>query len=76
LTAPTRWRAPFAQAPPDDVDPSLTVLARGRKHRHEPGCSGHVLRGGELRIFDRRKHITAVYPAGTWTLLPGADPRE
>jgi len=29
------------------------------------------MRGGELRILDADKLITAQYPAGSWTIVPG-----
>lgn len=48
----------------------LAVHSAGHTHTFEAECSGVVLRGGELRILDRAKQITAVYLAGTWTILP------
>ncbi|HEY5853189.1 MAG TPA: hypothetical protein VIW24_03825, partial [Aldersonia sp.] len=51
---------------------SLAVRCAGRTQRFEPGCSAVLLRGGELRILDRHKQISAVYRAGTWTIVMGA----
>ncbi|WP_068273057.1 hypothetical protein [Aldersonia kunmingensis] len=76
MSAPTRKRALRAAAaldPAGRIPPAarpVTVLAYGRIDRYGQGASGHIAPGGDLRILNAAKLITAGYPAGSWTILP------
>ena len=47
----------------------MSVLWGTRIDKYHPGCSGHVLPGGRLRIVDPTRGIVATYPSACWTIL-------
>lgn len=50
----------------------LSVMCGRHIDRYRPGCSGHVLPGGRLRIVDPTRGIVATYPSARWTILTAA----
>ena len=47
----------------------LSVMCGRHIDMYRPGCSGHVLPGGRLRIVDPTRGIVATYPSACWTIL-------
>jgi hypothetical protein len=47
----------------------LSVRCGGQVDNYHPGCVGHVLPGGRLRIVDPTRGVVATYPPARWTIL-------
>jgi hypothetical protein len=47
----------------------LSVMCGRHIDRYRPGCSGHVLPGGRLRIVDPTRGIVATHSSACWTIL-------